>query len=219
MYRSTGLVAIVLLATGLATKAGALTATIDNERVTVWDVVLGKGQSGPPTPDTMDTVVLFLEGGTIQTVGKDGHRVVKKRDFGDAVFVPRGASARDTLIEGTDAHEVVIGLKDYASPAVANLTGYPLAFPRPGSVKVFENDRIVVWHYTWKAGAPTSMHFHNKDVVVAYRYDGVLKSIPPSGAAVLNSCKAGDIRFNKADRSHSEELVEGQESAVMMELK
>jgi hypothetical protein len=55
--------------------------------------------------------------------------------------------------------------------------------------------------------------------VVAYRYDGTLKSVAPDGAVVVNAYKAGDIRFNKANRSHFEELATEHQSAVMMELK
>jgi hypothetical protein len=63
------------------------------------------------------------------------------------------------------------------------------------------------------------MHFHDKDVVVAYRYDGTLKSVTPDGASVLNAYRAGEIRFNRANRSHYEELTSARQSAVMMELK
>jgi hypothetical protein len=55
--------------------------------------------------------------------------------------------------------------------------------------------------------------------VVAYRYDGTLKSVTPDGATTANAYQAGEIRFNKANRSHYEELTTDRQSAVMMELK
>jgi hypothetical protein len=54
---------------------------------------------------------------------------------------------------------------------------------------------------------------------VAYRFDGALKSVTPDGASIVNPYKAGDIRFNKGNRAHYEELVDDRQSAVMMELK
>jgi hypothetical protein len=192
---------------------------IDNDQVTVWDIRLGKGDSARATPHDLDTVIMFLEGGQIRTSAAGGSTSTATRAFGDALFVPKGTDARQTLLSDGSAHEIMIALKNYRVPAVANTTGLPAAFPRPGSVKVLDNDRVVVWHYSWVPGVPTPMHFHDKDVVVAYRYDGTLKSVAPDGAVVVNAYKTGDIRFNKANRSHYEELTTEHQSAVMMELK
>ena len=63
------------------------------------------------------------------------------------------------------------------------------------------------------------MHFHDKDVVVAYRFDGTLNSTTPDGTVTSNPYKAGDIRFNLANRSHFEQLIGARQSAIMMELK
>jgi hypothetical protein len=210
--------ALILCATSLCAMAQPA-PVIDNERVTVWDVVLVKGASAPPTPHDMDTVIMFLEGGRIRTLVAGGRISIARRHFGDAVFVPRGTEAIQTLLSAGRAHEVIVALKDDRVPPVVNTSGLPAAFPRPGSVKALDNERVTVWNYSWKPGVPTPMHFHDKDVVVAYRYDGTLKSVTPDGASVVNPYKAGDIRFNKANRSHYEELATDRQSAVLMELK
>lgn len=212
------------LGLALATIAGAAAAApapvIDNEWVSVVDVVLKPGETGPPTAEAADSVVMFLEGGRIRTTSSAGKRTLATRRFGDSVFVPKGTQARDTLVSGRPAHEIVLTLKDHpAIPPTPNRTGLPPAFPRAGSVKMLESDRFVVWRYTWKAGQPTPMHFHDKAVVVAYRYDGSLKSTTPNGETTVNQFKAGELRFNKPDRVHSELLVSPRESAVMIEFK
>jgi len=210
--------AVMLLGASLS-AAAQLAPVIDNERVTVWDVILGKGESAPATPHDMDTVIMFLEGGRIRTLVAGGKISTARHGFGDAVFVPKGTDAIQTLVSDGRAHEIVVALKDFRAPVVVNTTGLPAAFPRPGSVRVLDNDRITVWHYTWTPGMPTPMHFHDKDIVVAFRYDGTLKSVTPDGATVANAYKAGDIRYSKANRSHYEELTTDRQSAVMMELK
>jgi uncharacterized RmlC-like cupin family protein len=207
------------LALASGATAAAAGPVIDNERVTVWDVKLTSGASSAATPHEEDTVIMFLEGGTIRTVDGSGRATTAERKAGEAVFVPRGTDATDTLVSGGPAHEVVIALKDHKVQPIANTAGLPAAFPRPGSLKVLDNDRIVVWNYTWAKDVPTPMHFHDKDVVVAYRFDGALKSVTPDGASVVNRYKTGDIRFNKGNRAHYEELVDDRQSAVMMELK
>ena len=211
---------VVAMLAGLGGQACAAPAPIiDNDRVAVWDIILDKGQSAPATPGDKDTVILFLEGGSIRTMSADGKSQIVAHKFGDAMLVPKGNSVTTRLVSGGPAHEVVVALKDGAAPPVANPTSYLLAFPRPGSVKVLDNPRLTVWHYSWTEGKATPMHFHDKDVVVAYRYDGTLRSIMPDGSSTDNAYKKGEIRFNKANRSHSELLTTARQSAMILELK
>ena len=55
--------ALIFAGEAQAAPASAPTPKIDNPRVSVWDVNLDKGQSGPATPDDKDAVIMFLEGG------------------------------------------------------------------------------------------------------------------------------------------------------------
>jgi len=192
---------------------------IDNELVTVWDVTLTPGQPVEMQRHQHDFVTMFLVGGEIRTTGVNGKISVVQRNFGDATYGLKGTEEKDEVISAAPARLIIIELKDHASTALVNKSGLPSAFPRPGSRKVLENDRVVVWNYTWVPNVPTPMHYHDKDVVVVYRYDGSLKSTTPDGKSVVNEYKFGTIRFNKADRTHFEELVSGQQSAMMMELK
>ncbi len=186
---------------------------IDNARVTVHDIMLEPGKPGPAIEHTGDYVILYFQGGRIRSA--DGKTVV--RPSGGASF-GHGGSTSDTAL-GRPAHEVVVELKDSPSNTVPNNTGLPPAFPRPGSKKILENDRIRVWNYKWLPGKPTPMHFHNTEVVVAYRGDGDVASTTPDGKTAVNHRNPGDIVFNLANRSHSEELVKGEQSGIMLELK
>ncbi len=126
---------------------------------------------------------------------------------------------RTIRIGVTPTREVSIELKDHPVAPLANRSGYPNAFPRPRVKKVFENDRVLVWDYTWNPGEPTPMHFHDKDVVVVYLQNGALKSTTPDGKSVVNEYAVGDVRFNARDRAHTEELVKGTQRAIITELK
>jgi hypothetical protein len=210
--------AIALLGMFLAAKVYAA-PLIDNERVTVWDVWLAEGVSGPMTPKSEDAVILFLEGGQIRTVDRTGNASIAIRHFGDAVFVLKGTESIDTLISGGPAHEVVIALKDHPESAAGNLSGYPPAFPREGSVKVLDDSRFTAWHYSWTKGVPTGMHFHDKDFVVAFRFDSMQSISTADGASHVNPVKAGDVLFLKRGLTHSEGLTTDRQSAVYLELK
>jgi hypothetical protein len=181
--------ALLLLAPALPIAA-QVAPIIDNEQVTVWDT------TSPLPPAKHDFVAVSL---TRKGTAVLGHK-------GD---IPGEAGARTVVIE----------LKDHASTAIPNTSGYPNAFPRPHVVKLLDTDKVTVWSYRWNPGEPTPMHFHDKDVVVVYEDDTALTSTTPDGKSVANQYKFGDVRFNRGNRSHYELLVKDSGSAVMTELK
>jgi hypothetical protein len=166
-----------------------------------------------------DSVTLFLKGGEIRTTFADGKANLASRKPGDAVYEQKGADDKEEVVSPTPARLIVVELKNHPVPPLVNRSGYPDAFPRPGSKTALDNDRVVVWKYAYKRGARTAMHYHVKDAVVVFMYDGSIKSVTPDGASVINDNKAGDVKFNKGDRAHSEELVKGQEAVIVLELK
>ncbi|HEV3039581.1 MAG TPA: hypothetical protein VHA33_17550 [Candidatus Angelobacter sp.] len=132
---------------------------------------------------------------------------------GKAAFLPKGTTPK------LHGRSIVIGLKDHPVAPIPNHTGYPLAFPRPGSKKLLDNDRVTVWEYTWKPDVPTPMHFHDKDVVVLFLEEGDLKSTTPDGQSVVIPHAAGSVNFNPGNRTHFETLVRGKQHAIITELK
>jgi hypothetical protein len=188
---------------------------IDNDRVTVWDVAWEKGQPGFTAAADHDAVTVYLVGGDFRT--RSG---VVTRKTGEAVFRPKGARASETWVgTGTPPRTTEIALKDSDRRPAANTSGYPLAFPRPGARKLIDNERVFVWDNRWTPGVPTSMHFHDKDVVVTYLEDGDLTSISPDGKTVVNPYKFGLIRYSVGDRSHKEIVTKGTQRAIIVELK
>jgi hypothetical protein len=132
---------------------------------------------------------------------------------GNAEFVPKGTTPK------INGHSLVIELKDHPVPPIENTSGYPLAFPRPGSKKLLENARVIVWDYTWQPDVPTPMHFHDKDVVVWFLEDGDLRSTTPDGKSTVTQYTSGTVRFNAGNRTHTETLVKGKQRAIITELK
>jgi len=192
---------------------------IDNERVSVRDITLSPGNPSPMDLYKDDFVTLFLVGGKIRTTDEHGLSSIALRNAGDAVFGRKGTEERQEVISDSPARLIVVALKDHPVSPLVNKSKYPAAFPRLGSKKVLDNSRVIVWNYTWTPGVPTPMHYHDKDVVVVYREDGSLSSTTPNGESVVNDYKFGTIRFNKAERTHFEEVVKGKQSAIILELK
>jgi chemosensory pili system protein ChpE/L-lysine exporter family protein LysE/ArgO len=171
-----------------------LRPAIDNERVTVWDLRAADNEIPVPARPCVFIRLTPVVVAFFPTCPAEGWNAG-----------PAGA--------------VVIELKDHPVPPLANPSRFPNAFPRPGVVKRLENDKILVWDYTWTTGVPTPMHFHDKDVVVVYLENGALKSTTPDGQSVVNELSPRLIRFNARDRIHTEELVRGKARAIITELK
>ena len=197
--------ASLVLAT-LVAAAGPFAAAdqaplIENARVTVWDVPAGA--PAPATSPAHDVVTFVIRGSAATAQGS-------------AFYRAKGAASQPVP---ADARTIVIELQDTRVLPLPNTSGYPLAFPRPGSRKLLENERVVVWSFTWTPGVATPMHFHDKDVVVTYLADGALTSTDAQGKAVVNEHHFGYTKFNARDRVHTELLARGQGSALMVELK
>ncbi len=162
-----------------------------------------------------------LVGATLDPPLVDNDRVnVRERP---TIAGPPGAIVRQTpdslWVSLTPSKAIVITLKDKVVAPIANTSGFPNAFPRPNNIKVYEDNRIIVWDYTWTPGVPTPMHFHDKDVVVIYLGNGSLRSTTLDGKIVTNKWKPGDTVFNLRDRVHTETLVDGTLRAIITELK
>ena len=191
---------IVTIAAGVAIvrgeetrKASAAWSPLDSPRVHVW---VDRGSE--PASGQLPSIRVSLDGS------------VQYSAAGAAV-------PSETAAPG--GYTVVIELKDVKVAPLPNTTKFPLAFPRPNVKRVLENDRVLIWDYTWTPGVPTPMHYHDKDVVVTYLEDGALRSTDPNGQAVINEHYFGFTKLNSRDRVHTEELIKGKGRAVIVELK
>ena len=180
----------------VAIEVAGTAPLIDNDRVTVREVTAADPSAKAPPNES-----IWI------SVSRPGEVQVKAKGMRGDVAALGGRA-------------VEIDLKDTPVAPLENKTGYPLAFPRPGQLKkLFENERVLVWDYTWTPGQATPMHFHDKDVVVVYVADGALKSTTPGGQSTTNEFSVGTVRFNQRDRVHSEILSRGAGRAIITELK
>jgi quercetin dioxygenase-like cupin family protein len=196
------------------------TQIFDNDRVTIWDVTWIQGKPSPMHRHKYDLVGVYLVGSPIRVTMPDGTSRESTVDEGFVLFQPKGVThIEEGAVAENPRHAILIDLKDAPSPSIPNPTGLPSAFPREGAVNRLENDRVAIWDYTWVKGKPTPQHFHDKDVVVVFMSDGVLRSVTPDGEASDTEVHRGDASFTKGGRAHSESLVSGAPRAIIVELK
>jgi predicted metal-dependent enzyme (double-stranded beta helix superfamily) len=200
-------------------REGAV-ALVDNERVTVWDVTWIKGKPSPMHRHRYDLVGVYLVGSAIRITSPDGTSRESTVPEGFILYQKKDVThIEEGIDDANPRHAILIDLKDHVQPPLTNTSGYPNAFPRPGATKAIDNDRVTIWEYTWTPGAPTPMHFHDKDAVAVFMEDGVLQSTTPDGRSQESEVKRGMVRFNEAGRVHVETLVRGKARVVAVELK
>jgi len=193
---------------------------IENDSAVVWDVTWTNGKRSPMERHLYDSVSVYLVGGTTKITLPDGTSRVGIRRSGDVVFYEKGGTySEEGVSSDKSMRSIEINLRDHPPQPLRNTSGYPDAFPRPGVKKVLENNRVIVWDYTWISGKPTPMHFHDKDTVVVYMDDGTVKSTQLNGQSVVNEVSFGLTKFNLRGRVHTEELVTGRARAIIVELK
>jgi hypothetical protein len=141
----------------------------------------------------------------------------------DTVVVDLNARSARYVKQGepvaATGRSIIIDLIAPPEGALPNPKNLRAPFDRPGIEKLLDNDRVTVWRYTWESGKKTPEHFHRNDVVVVYTAEGTLASITPDGKTQMNPHTFGFTKFSPKGRVHQEELVKGQASAVMVELK
>ena len=86
----------------------------------------------------------------------------------------------------------------------AQAQNYPLPFDRPGTTKLLENDRVIVWDISWlKQAYPTHRHIY--DFAGVYYTSGDRIIVSPEGVRSPNSSVAWDTFFLRRGLTHSEE--------------
>jgi hypothetical protein len=205
---------LLVLTLLLPLAAQAEPALIDNKWVTVRKVVVTQDSPYAGLNRDHDAVLLMAGDGWLQ----DRSGKATAYHFGDAIYVPKGRRIKEELVQAGTLPVVEVVLKDRKAPH-ANNTGLPLAFPRKGAHNSLNNRRAAVWVYSWGSNETTAMHYHDKDIVGVFRYDGPLKSTDEKGKSNIIRYQAGEVRFTPGDRSHREGLVSGRQSAILMELK
>ena len=175
---------------------------IDNPRVTVWDLTWTRGVPAAMERTTSNSLWISVA-----------------PTPGTVVYWAKGAARKAEQSPGAPVRMVVVDIKNGPVGALENKTGAVAAFPRPGSKKLFENNLVVVWDYTWTRDQATAMHFHDKDALVVYLKDGSVKSTTPDGKSDVTPRKVGMVAFNARARVHTETLVDGESRGIITEFK
>jgi quercetin dioxygenase-like cupin family protein len=190
-------------------RAGAK-KLFENERVAVWDVVWPKGQPSPVHEHRYDQVSVTLVGGAVRVTRLDGSSTVNQSELASVTLTTKGTVHREEGLSETPQHKIMIEMKTPGTTAPTK-KGIPDALPREGAVKVMENERVIAWDYTWKAGSPAPPRAYYHDTVTVFVEGGKFV-----GAAHT----VGQAIYTRASsKARREQVVSGTPRAVILELK
>jgi uncharacterized RmlC-like cupin family protein len=197
-FGNISIIALLVCQGGVLTLAQENTTKIlENERVAIWKIGADARQSPPARQPRFPAVLISLVDGAVRFI-----------------------DATDTsTIRPESGQAVLIELKDHlVTPLEAPVT-IARAFPRQGAKQIVDNNRVNVWDVTWTKGMKTSVHFHDKDVVVLYLTSGTVRSIPLNGEPTAVPRSSGEAVFLPRGRTHVEECIDGPRRDIIVELK
>ena len=173
------------------------TKILENERVVVSRIGADANRLSPARQLRFPAVLISLADGAVRSIGANDTSTIR----------PKSGQA------------ILIELKDHLVTPLEAPGGIVRAFPRQGAKQILDNDRVLVWDFTWAKGMKTDLHFHDKDVVIVYLGSGTVRSIPLDGepTAVLRS--SGEVVFLRRGRTHVEECIDGPRRDIIIELK
>ena len=192
---------------------------LENDRVVAWEATWTKGQSTQMHRHERDRVSVALAATFVRITTSDGVSRSMSLTPGQVLFHPKGVAHLEEVLSDSPQPMILVDLKEVVVAPAENRTGFPNAYPREDARKLLENDRVVVWEYTWTTGVPSPMHFHDKDAVIVIIGAGELRATSPDGTSRGGSRSFGDVVFSPRNNTHVEELVTGSAKSIVIELK
>jgi hypothetical protein len=175
---------------------------LENDFVAVWDVTWEKGKSTGPQKRRFDQATVTLSEGAIKTTRSDKTWTVEQSRVGTVQFESKGTVAAEEGISDNPRRAIIVEFKSYATPKLEpdvarqlKEKGVPGQFAREGAVKLFENERLIVWDNRYTIGRGV-LHAHYNQVVGVWIEPGVLGNSPR---------EIGQVQFRAPGPPHQEE--------------
>lgn len=160
-----------------------------------------------------DQLSVTLAGGQVKVTRPSGTARVNNSVLGSVAFTPKGTVHIEEGLSDVPQRKIMLELKPSGSPSDAESDS--AGFIRDGAIKLLENDRVVAWDFTWKAGQMVKLPVTHLDSVLVFVQPGIIRA----GTKDI-SRSAGEIVFTPRNgKSETEEAVQASPRAVIVELK
>jgi len=191
---------------------------LENDRVIAWKVIWPKNQPTPMHEHPYDQLSVTLAGGQVKVTRLSGTATVNNSVLGSVAFTPKGTVHIEEGLSDVPQRKIMLELKPSSSPATGAESD-SAGFIREGAIKLLENDRVIAWDFTWKAGHKVQLPVSNLDSVLVFVEPGIIRASSQGGTKDIPR-SAGEIVFTPRNgKSATEEAVQASPRAVIVELK
>ena len=192
---------------------------LDNERVTVWDVVWPKGQPTARHRHPYALAGVYLESGDRVITDADGSKRNVTNPAGGVTFQLKGLLHIEEGTSDAPLHAIMIEMKQDAPVGDNPSPEAPQAFPREGATQLLDNERVRIWDYTFTKGhvspAPPPRPRRHR------RLDGGRQAALDAAGRRTQYHDADEVHRHVSRRGnvHTEETLEGALRVYIFELK
>ena len=195
------------------------TRLAETARFVLWDIVWPKGQPTELHRHVYDQVGTYYQPGDRRITNLDGSARTASTQVGALSNTRKGTTHVEEGISDSPLRAVFIELKnDGPSGAAPISSNRPAMFPRPGAIRLQDDERVTVWDYTWTPAAENFEFQTRHDTVVVALSTGRIRAGKP-GAETTIDLKPGRTQFLPAGTVETDRAVEGQPRMIVFELK
>jgi len=154
----------------------------ENDLVTAWEVTWEQGKPTGMAVRRFDQVTIILTEGAIKTIRPDNTWTVAHSAVGSVCYESQGTIASEEGVSSTARRAITIELKSFSPQRLdARFEKDLIEKDMPGffreAIKLFENDRVIVWDKTFGRGTG-AMHAHYNQFIGVFILEGVLNDRP-----------------------------------------
>lgn len=191
----------------------------ETDRIVVWDIVWPKGYATPLHRHVYDQVGTYYATGGRTIITPEGEKRSSTTPVGALSTTKRGTTHIEEGATDPPLRAVFIEMKKDTGSGQpeAPATTAP-AWTRDGLKPLLDDERVVVWDYTWKAGTPAATTY-TRDTVVVWLSTGKIRLTPKDGAAAVVDVVAGQIRRYARGASETVEVVDGAPRGMIFAFK
>ena len=191
-----------------------------------WNVVYENSKPTGLRKAPLDQVIVFWTEGPVKFRRADGTWSIEHERIGSIRFESKGTVESEESASDIPVRAAVFQLNDATPPKWPMTEGVPDQLPRPGAVKLFEIDRIVVWDQTFSPEVAGPRHQHYNSTAGVWLAGGktTVTSDPINGLPVapVVTTKVPGVVVNHAElikAPHREEELEGAPRIIYVEFK
>ena len=191
----------------------------ETDRIVVWDIAWPKGYATPLHRHLYDQVgTYYATGGRIITT-PDGEKRSSTTPVGGLSTTKRGTTHIEEGATDPPLRAVFIEMKkDEGSGQPEAPAAMAPPWVRDSSKPLLDDQRVVVWDYTWKPGAPAASTY-TRDTVLVWLGTGKIRLTPQGGRAAVVDVVPGQVRRYARGAVETVEVLDGSPRGMIFAFK